>query len=170
MPVSDTLGWLKGVPPEMGVDSAVAKESIAPDASARAEMRAELSCSRRSSSASFGARAASERVWISSWVSRPEPMPRLYPIEVTMGSPSVMIIDGRRAAFFRPSTGQGSDRPAGQVGVRAERSAGLLGDRFGGGQHMIQGDVIAGWVGCPGVLGHTLQQLLQQPPPKLCTI
>src|SRR3546814_943885 len=115
MPVSDTLGWLKGVPPEMGVDSAVAKESIAPDASARAEMRAELSCSRRSISASFGARAASERVWISSWVSRPEPMPRLYPIEVTMGSPSVMIIDGRRAAFFRPSTGQGSDRAAGQV-------------------------------------------------------
>src|SRR3546814_15491997 len=126
-------------------------------------MRAELSCSRRSISASFGARAASERVWISSWVSRPEPMPRLYPIEVTMGSPSVMIIDGRRAAFFRPSTGQGSDRAAGQVGLRAERSAGILGDPFGEGQPMHPGDDVGGWGGWPAVVGHSLPPSLPQP-------
>src|SRR3546814_13536059 len=94
-------------------------------------------------------------------------MPRLYPIEVTMGSPSVMIIDGRRAAFFRPSTGQGSDRAAGQVGLRAERSAGILGDPFGEGQHILQGDDVDGWGGFPDVVGDRLQPLLPRHPRAL---
>jgi hypothetical protein len=85
---SETLGWVNSEPPAISFERAVANPSMAPEASASAEIRAVFAVSRRAINASFGAFSAAARSSINALVSMPAPAPRLNPIDVTMTFPS----------------------------------------------------------------------------------